>query len=65
DLSLMQVLMKKTVFVWSQFKTAVSVHPAFQGHIHQNFVRTHHRSSRIYPLSEISVPLSAHDTPDI
>jgi hypothetical protein len=49
----------------SGFKTAFSVHPAFQGHKHQNFVRTHRKASRIYPVYAISVPLTVRDIPGI
>jgi hypothetical protein len=47
------------------FKTAFSVHQGFRGHKHQNFVRNHHKASRIYPVYAISVPLTVRDIPGI
>jgi len=36
------------------------VHPAFQGHTHQKFIRTHRKSSRIFPAYVISLNCARH-----
>jgi len=45
--------------------TDFSVHPMFQGHKHQNFVRIHHKSSHIYPVFAFSVSLMVPGMPGI